>query len=222
VAQRREVALTLRGWATALAFLGLAQAAGAATVELMPMVGFEFTGSKDLAGPTSDRLDFKNSDLRGFSIGYLNTENGELEFSWTRAYSSAEIEPSGGLAPDRFDVRIEQLHLNGLYMFDTGAVQPFFLIGAGATRFTPTMDDLDATTRFSFALGGGVKWLWNDHIGLRLDGRWTPAVVYPGTHFFCDATGSESCYSTEANSYISRAYPLLDGFEFTGGLLLRY
>src|ERR1035437_3840863 len=102
----------------ALALVGSAHAAFAATVEVMPMVGYQFNGSRDLAGPRNDRLDFKNAALRGLSIGYLNKEDGELELSWTRAYSSAEIQRSGGASPDRFDVRVEQFHINGLYMMD--------------------------------------------------------------------------------------------------------
>lgn len=204
-----------------LTFLGPTLAAWAANVEVMPMVGFQVNGSKDLAGPSNDRLDLKNADLRGLSIGYLNNENGELEVSWTRAYSSAEIQQSGGAPPDRFDVRIEQFHLNGLYMIDPAPLQPFVLFGLGATRYTPS-GDLSTTTRFSFALGGGVKWLWNDNIGLRFDGRWTPAVVFPGSHFFCDETGGEGCYTTQPSSYVSRVFPLLESFEFTSGLMLRY
>ncbi len=204
-----------------LALVGGSSAAWGATVELAPIVGFTFNGSKDLAGPRNDRLDFKNVALRGLSLGYINKENGELELSYSRAYSAAEVQLSGGSPPDRFDVRVEQLHLNGLYMFDTGSWQPFFLVGLGATRFIPAAN-LTTTTLFSASIGGGVKWLWTDNIGLRLDGRWTPALALPGTHFFCDEAGSQGCYSMEANSYASRLYPLLSSFEFTSGLILRY
>src|SRR5207249_5891651 len=137
-------------------FLAPTNGGRAATLEMMPMVGFQFNGSKDLAGPRNDRLDLKNVPLRGISLGYLNKENGELEFAWTRANGSAEIQRSGGSPPDRFDVRIEQFHLNGLYMFDTNAIQPFILLGAGATRFTP-VGDRSTKTLFSLALGGGMK-----------------------------------------------------------------
>jgi hypothetical protein len=188
------------------------------------MVGYQFNGSKDLAGPRNDRLDLKNAALRGISIGYLgkeDTENGQLELSWTRANSSSEVLLSEGAPSDRFDVRIDRFHLNGLYMLEPAPVQPFFLFGLGATRFNPT-GARSTTTLFSFALGGGVKWLWNDYLGLRFDGRWTPALAPRGTHFFCDETANDTCYSTESNSYFSRAYPLLNAFEFTTGLLLRY
>ena len=145
--------------------------AQAATVEVMPMVGFQFNGSEDLAGPRNNRLDFKSVPLRGLSIGYLNDENGELELSWTRAFSAAQVQLAGGLPPDQFDVRIDRIHLNGLYMLNDGPLQPFGLIGAPARRTTRPSTNLESTTKFSFALGGGLKWLWTDNIGLRFDAQ---------------------------------------------------
>ena len=204
-----------------LALIRLQMPAYGATLELVPMVGYQFNGSKDLAGPRNDRLNFKNVALRGFSVGILNKEDAELEFSWTRAYSAAAIQRSGGALPDRFDIRIDRLHLNALFMLTQSSIQPFLLLGMGGTRYTPA-NELSSTTRFSLALGGGVKWLWNDHIGLRVDARWTPSLVPAGTHFFCDPTGTQGCYSTEANSYVSRVYPFLNNVEFTSGLLIRY
>jgi len=219
VARRRAGALKIRRWALAAAFLAVAQQAEPATLELVPMVGFQFNGSKDLSGPRNNRMDLRNVALRGASLGYLNDENGELELSWTRAYSAAQIQRSGGAPPDRFDVRVEQFHVNGLYMFGSAPFQPFMLIGAGATRYVPT-NNLATTMKFSFALGSGFKWLWTDHIGLRLDARWTPALALQGSHFFCDPQGA--CYTTEQNSYLSRVGPFLNSVEFTAGLLLRY
>ena len=41
----------------------------------------------------------------------------------------------------------------------------------GASHFSPDQDDLSSATRFSFGLGGGVKILPGDRIGIRLQGK---------------------------------------------------
>jgi hypothetical protein len=191
-----------------------------ATLELMPTVGYSFNGEKDLAGPQNDRLVFKNSPLTGLSLGYVQ-DGGELELSWLHSNSAAEVDHAGGVPSDHIDLKTDQLHLNGIFMTGTGDIQPFGLFGVGATRYAPS-GDRTSETHFSFALGGGVKWLWNDYLGLRFDALWAPALVLPGSHFFCDEKGNEGCYSTEANSFLGRTFPLLSSFEFTTGLMLRY
>jgi len=89
----------------------------------------------------------------------------------------------------------------------------------GAVRFKPSGDRTTAL-RFTLAVGGGIKWLWNDFIGLRLDGRWTPSLALKGSHYFCDPSGD--CASVDPNNEISRLYPFLNSFEFTSGIILRY
>ena len=199
----------------------LAGSASAATVEVMPMVGYQVTGAKDLAGPRNDRLDFKNRPLYGLSLGYLTDDNGEVELAWTHSNSAAEVQRSGGAPADHFDVGIDQAHFNFIHMTDTGDVQPFVLVGLGATHFTPTGPG-SSDTFFSFSIGGGMKWLWTDHIGMRFDARWTPAVVPRGSHFFCGQTGTDACYATQPNSYFSHLYPFLNDIELTSGLILQY
>ena len=106
-------------------------------------------------------------------------------------------------------------------MAEASPVQPFMLLGMGATRFDPA-GGRTAATRFSFAIRGGVTWLWTDHVGLRPDGLWTPVLVPRGSRFFCSESAGGECYITETNSYLSRAFPVLSSFDFTIGLLLRY
>jgi opacity protein-like surface antigen len=199
----------------------VAGSAYGATWELMPLVGYQVNTSKDLAGPRNDRLDFKSRPLIGLSLGYLTQDDGQIELAWTHANSAAEVQRAGGAPADRFDVGIDQVHFNFMYMTQPEPVQPFVLIGLGATHFTPAGSG-SSNTFFSFAVGGGVKWLWTDHIGMRFDARWTPAVVTRGSHFFCGEDGTSACYSTETNTYFGKIYPFLNSFEFTSGLLFRY
>jgi hypothetical protein len=196
-----------------------APAVHAATVELMPLVGWEIHGSRDLAGPRNDRMDLKNVALRGLTGAYL-MDAGQIELSWTRAYSAAQIQQSEGRPADQFDVRVDQFLFDGLYLFEQqGPLQPFFLLGFGATHYSPS-NTRSASLKPSAALGTGVKWLWNDYIGLRFDARWTPTLAPNGSHFFCDQNGQD-CYSVE-NNYSFSQNLFLNNLQFTSGLLLRY
>jgi hypothetical protein len=205
-----------------LILIGTAAAAqAAATIEVMPLIGYRLNGAKALAGPRENRLDLLDKPVIGAAVGFLTKDQGEIELAWTHSNTAAEVERAGGLPTDRFDVKIDQFHINFMAMSDPEPTQPFLLIGLGATRFAPAANR-STDTRFSFAFGGGVKWILNDYVGWRVDARWTPVFAPAGSHFFCDKSGTGECYSTENNSYISKTLPFLNNFEFTTGLLLRY
>jgi opacity protein-like surface antigen len=208
-------------WIPIFLFIAASFSRAAATIEIMPLVGYRLNGSRELAGPTNNRLDLMDKPIVGGSVGYLTKDQGEIELAWTHSNTQAEVERAGGLPTDRFDVKVDQFHINFMAMTDPEPWQPFVLVGLGATRFSPSVNR-SSTTRFSFALGGGAKWILNDYVGLRFDARWTPVLAQRGTHFFCDDSGTGECYSTENNSYVSKTLPFLNNFEFTTGLLFRY
>jgi opacity protein-like surface antigen len=207
-----------RALAICCALALLSSAARSATYELVPKIGYQLNAPRTVSGPdTTLRLD--NEPVVGLSLGYLTQEDGELEFSWTRSNSPAHIDQASGAPARRFDVDMDQLHFNGLYMLKDGNLQPFVLVGLGLTHYSVSGNHSD-NTKFSFAAGGGAKWLWNDHIGLRFDGLWTPTLAPDGADFFCDPNGN--CANIENDSFLSRRFPFLSSFQFTTGLLLRY
>ncbi len=188
-------------------------------LEIMPMVGFELHNKHDLAGPRNDRMDLRTVALRGLTAAYLMGD-GQVELCYTRANSAAEIQQAGGAPPDRFDVRIEQFTFNGLYLAHRDEpLQPFILIGFGATKYTPD-NNRSASLKPSLALGGGAKWLWGEHFGVRADARWTPSFAPTGSHFFCDSSGSD-CYALEDNGGFYRRI-FLSNLQTTVGLLIRF
>ncbi len=208
---------------TVLLLGGLCRAAALAAavdLEIVPKVGFAFHTPHDLAGPRYDRLHMESNPVVGFSLGYLTPESGQVEVSWTHTNTTAHLDQSAGNAADVFDIGIDHVHFNGLYMTQSGEFQPFALLGVGVTRYSSQQHS--DHTRFSFAAGGGMKWLWNDHLGLRLEGKWIPMWAPKGTHLFCPDSGTGGCPSTDANSYFGRQFPFIQTFEFTTGLLLRY
>ncbi len=202
-----------------LGLIGLAQIGSAATFELVPRVGYRFNGSRDLAYPY-DHMDITNDGAIGLSLGYLTQDNGEIELSWTRSDTEVIGDRSDGSPAEHLDVRLEQYHINFIHMLDPEPTQRFILIGLGATRFNPT-GDRESALRFSFAIGCGMKWLWTDNLGFRVDGQMSPSFTPNGSTFFCQEDGGGGCYTTESNSYFHRTFPFINSFQFTAGLLLR-
>jgi len=220
-------AFAMRFFKFSMGFLGgfgcatlVATTAAGTNFEIVPKVGYALNMSQDLAGPRYDRLSHDHASLYGLSIGYLTDDHGQGEVSWTHSNTTAHLDQSAGNPADVFDAGIDQIHLNGLYIADASNVQPFALIGVGVTRYSSKAHS--DSTRFSFAAGGGVKWLWGDHFGLRLEGKLIPTWAPRGTHLYCPDGGSGGCPSTESNSYFGRRFPFISTVEFTSGLIFRY
>ena len=72
---------------------------------------------------------------------------------------------------------VRQLQGNVLYHFgDADARLRLFVFGGlGATFFSA--DDLESETKFSFGLGGGVKYFRWDAIGVRAHFRYKPTML---------------------------------------------
>lgn len=189
-------------------------------IEVMPMVGYHFTPGFAVAGPQYNRLDIRDKPLIGLALGYINEENGQLEISWTHSNTSAQIDKANG-STDSFDIDMDRIHLHGIFVGPGKVFFPFGLVGIGATRFNPS-NHRNSTLRLSFALGGGMKWRWNDYLGMRFDARWVPTLAPKGAHFFCENSSAGECYSRDPHSMLGRAYPFLNSMEFTTGLIFRY
>lgn len=193
----------------------------AAQYEVTPSWGYRYSTGVDIRGPEFNRLDVKDDHLIGLSVGFLNSDNGQLDLSWSRSKTRVEARRADGSDPDAFDVRIDRYFINGLSMTRRGPIQPFLLMGLGTTRYGPAIDR-SAEWRLSFALGTGVKWLLTDRLGVRLDARWAPDVVLGKSDFFCDDSGDGGCYEAEPTKLFHGAVHLIHHGEFTTGLMLRF
>ena len=155
---------------------GMAFPAGAADLELTPFVGYQFGGTfesdYDDDDDFFDDVDIEESESYGLMLDIGITRNAQIELFYSRQESAFEDSDFfGGLFDDNEifgDVEIEYFHGGFLYQWAGGQVQPFAVATVGATRFTLPGD---SDTRFSAAAGGGVKVFFNDHVGVRFDGR---------------------------------------------------
>jgi len=64
---------------------------------------------------------------------------------------------------------------------------------------------------FSFGAGVGLKYFFNDKIGIRIQARMILPLVFAGGGFYIGTGGS--------GSYVSTTAPVVQG-DFTGGLII--
>ena len=135
------------------------------------------------AGPAS-------SMTYGFTAGVYVTPNFEVEFLWSR--QATQLNVVGNTKTLSGDMNIDTYHGNLVYNFGDpeGMVRPFAFVGVGANSYSdvafPTKT-VTGLTRFSWALGGGVKVFPAKNVGFKAQARWTPTYVKTdGYGWWCD------------------------------------
>ena len=187
--------------------------------ELQPFAGYKFGGNIPVECNfcPSDinfiKLDILESMNYGVTFGLNATDNVGLEFMWSRQPTQVQGRLATGLNPRKVDLDLDQFHGNLVFTFrDVEAkLRPFAFGGVGTTRFAgPKQTDF----RLSFAVGGGVKYFFNQHMGVRLQARYAPTYLYSTADgAWCDWYGF--CYISENGHYLQQ-------FDLTGGWIFRF
>jgi hypothetical protein len=123
----------------------------------------------------------------GGSFGMrLTNEDDLVEIRWARqdSYVHAEdITPQ----PPRQRVILDQFH--GDFSHEpliedwVSWARPFVLASIGATRVSSSTNI--NFTRFSFGIGGGVRFYASRHLGFKIQAEWLPVFVDPHVAFIC-------------------------------------
>jgi hypothetical protein len=112
-----------------------------------------------------------------------------------------------------FDVDIDYLHFGGKHYLNKE--NGTFLVGTiGATHFDPKAAGLDAETKFSLGVGGGIEFMSQKNIGLRLEGR-----VFGN---FLDSSGAVFCGGSSGGCTILTSSSVLWQLELNVGLIFRF
>lgn len=165
--------MLLRGLFTTLILLTICPAAAPAQQwELTPFAGFRFGGDLD-----EDIFPFEPGDFEldegtstGLVLGIGLSRGLRFELTWSR--QETELLESRGLFDDEialFDVDLTYYHAGVAYQWTLGQVRPFLAASLGATELDPDEPGLGSETRFSAAFGGGVKLMFSQRVGLRLE-----------------------------------------------------
>jgi opacity protein-like surface antigen len=169
-----------------------------------------YTPSADLDRRASDleQLDIRGGFTWGAQAARLFGPNWAAEAMWTEHSSALQIGTSAGTA-DLFLITTGQVQGNAVYHFGRAdaKLRPFAFAGIGATFVRA--DDIPSETKFSWGLGGGIKYFAWENLGLRAHFRYKPVSLNDeDAGDFCDPFGF--CQGT------------MQQIEFAAGAIVRF
>ena len=156
--------------------------------DLTPFVGYR-TGMSLSIQPyvqgTNPRVVLEPSPSYGLAFGLRIHEDDLVEFRWARQSSYAHVEGTN-VAYSHQSVTLDQFHgdFSHEYTIDEWRswAKPFVMLSVGGTRVSGSGSDF---TRFSFGIGGGLRFYASRHVGFKVQAEWLPLVVDPQVVFVC-------------------------------------
>lgn len=184
--------------------------------EIVPFAGYMFGGSVNFYEgklKISNGLDYGVSliipirEVVDIEINYTGMQ-GDAKFTSYQANQNIEDDTTS-MSTNYFQIGVlKTLSLNN------HKIKPFGSFSAGATLFS--LDDYYDTWRFSITAGLGVTYMFTDHIGIMLRGRFMMPIYFGGAGGYCGVgTGGSGC-GLSVNGY---AQPLQG--DFTGGIVIK-
>lgn len=188
-------------------------------IEITGFGGGRFFGNIDLPN-TGGPYDYLKID-NNYDYGVMGDVDlfGPLqaEFMWSRQPTSLEahyasignFNPAGNVALDNFQWSL-------LYQLrdSQSKLRPYIAGGIGFTHWENAVaDSLPFTNTVGFNLGGGVKYYFVKHFGMRLDFRWLPTRTTSQLGYEYDYFGNP--YAVNINNYAQQ-------IQVNGGLIFRF
>lgn len=184
-----------------------------AQVEIVPFAGYLLGGGITFYEgklKVSSGLDYGGSllvpirDVVDLELNYTRTD---CDYEFTSYYPNLY-----GDATESGSINYIQIGTLKYLDIQNPDLKPFGSISLGATWFT--VDGYEATWRFSVIVGGGLKYMFSDRVGIMLRGRLLMPMNFSGVYGYYGFGGSSglsvSTYST-----------LFQG-DFTGGLVIAF
>ena len=137
---------------------------------------------------TNPRVVLDASPSFGLAFGVRKNEDDVVEFRWARQDTYDHLEGTN-LPSSPQHVSVNQFHgdFSHEYVVEDWAAwaRPFVMLSAGATHVAGTAST--GFTRFSFGIGGGVRFYVNPHLGFKIQAEWLPVLVDPDGTIVCGA-----------------------------------
>jgi opacity protein-like surface antigen len=175
--------ILLRGLASVLflsPFLIAPAARAQHEIEITPFGGTKFGGNITLPQGSSNSVDYlpiTNSVDYGVEGDYSIWPNFQAEFQWDHQPTDVNehlIATNNQTFLTSADIDMFQWDVAYNFKSPDAKLKPFVDVGLGFTHWRPS-SVLPLTNTFSYNLGGGVKYFFSTHVGLRVDIRWSPS-----------------------------------------------
>lgn len=187
------VALLLTLFAVPGAFAqGFGQGFGQHEFEITPFGGYKFGGNISLPPGTAspyDYLPIRSSVDYGIFASYSIWPNFQAEFQFNHQPTSIyghEIATGTQVYQTSADLNMYQFGFAYNFKPSDSKLKPFIGAGLGFTNWKPYAQLPVSSNTFSYNIGGGVKYFLTDHIGVRVDVRWSPSRTTTSEQEFCD------------------------------------
>jgi opacity protein-like surface antigen len=176
-------------------------------------LGSRFGGNIAINTPNVDYLPISNSFNWGFNAGARLVPHLFAEFMWNRQTTtlSAHDVPTNQIVPLTNNAHLDMYQGSLLYeIWASSHVRPYVVGGIGFTHFD-SQGILSFSDRFSYNLGGGVKYLFAPHLALRAEMRWSPSRTTSSRTNFCDPF--LGCFVTSISNHAEQGQANI-GLEF--------
>ena len=168
-------------------------------MEINPFAGYLFGGNVvNLVPDNTEHPIFRHAHIDvdddvtyGGRIGYNLTSLLEFEAEYSRTDTQFVSRQRGVDDENLGDLRIDYFLAYATFNFGHRRVVPYFTIGAGGANLVPNVPGSLSTSeiRFTSSVGGGLKFFFNPHFALRLDGRAYETWLGDHSHVYCDTGG---------------------------------
>jgi opacity protein-like surface antigen len=185
--------------------------------EVAPFFGAKYGGRIIFNSPFVDYDKIKSSEDFGVLFGYNIWDTFQAEFMWNRQPTTlSSHSPSSGTFTFAGNTNMDMYQFDLLYPFRSSEakLRPFVGGGLGWTHFGNGDQILGFSNRFSYNLGGGVKYFFTQVVGVRMDVRYLATRTTPTQSQECDPF-SGLCFTVETIAHAKQG-------EANLGLIFRF
>jgi opacity protein-like surface antigen len=188
--------------------------------ELTPFAGYQWGGSFDTeAGGTVPAGTLRINDSFGWGavLSFLAQGGTAVELTYLRQDTDVEFERVAGTTTNLGDFAVNYLQIGGRQEFGRGGrLHPFVTGSLGIGIFDPQPEggELDSSTRFSWSVGGGARYMFaSGRVGIRTDLKlWVTPVPSGDYGVWC---GFYACGVAEGTAWVTQG-------QVSGGLVLAF
>lgn len=182
--QRPVAGLSLLCLLTALPAAGYAQTYPG-RFEITPYFAQRFGGTIEDAATDAD-AELDDGSAAGLVLNLRESDNTQWELIYARQSTDADVSELAFPSPT-LDIDVESLQIGGTYQGGGSRYRPYLAATIGGTRLTPTLDDVDGDTFWSFSVGSGVQIFPESRVGLRVEARLWGTLLDTDTDLFCQS-----------------------------------